>query len=126
MKARFIIIIMLLSFLAAGPALAVKRVQKVDDQPKTDKQSGSRESGTQSPDKSLPPPDKREGENARPKEPERRPDDRRESSKERDRFIDEDDDGINDGLKKAPEMVKRKKETKSEKPDKPAESRKTR
>jgi hypothetical protein len=126
MKARLIIIITLLSLLAAGPALAVKRIQRVDDQPKTEKQPGSRESGTQSPDKSLPPPDGRESEKPRPREPEKRPDDQRESSRERDRFIDEDDDGINDGLKKAPETVKRKKETKSEKPDKSAPSRRTR
>jgi len=126
MKSRIIILLTLASFALSTEAMAVKLVPKVERQEQKDTQG----SGTQTPDKNPPStpsvtPEKRRESAPAPKEPERRQTDSKEKFKERDRFIDEDDDGINDRLKKAPETIKKKKED-SSKTEKSTKSRRTR
>jgi hypothetical protein len=93
---RLLIAILLISFILAGPASAVKRVDKSGDQATDQKQSPNNDS--QAPDKIAPPPEHHQ-------------------DGDKDRFIDRDGDGINDNLKKPPETIKRKHENRSEKPD---------
>jgi hypothetical protein len=96
MKKRLLIAIVLMSFMLTGPASAVKRVDKSGDQATDQKQNSNNDS--QAPDKATPPPEHHQ-------------------DGDKDRFIDRDGDGINDNLKKSPETIKRKHESRSEKPD---------
>jgi hypothetical protein len=122
MKTRVLIAAILLSFILAGPASAVKRVPKSDNQATEDRQRGPQESRV--PDKATPPPEHRQESNrevARPQQPEQPSHER-----DRDRFIDKDGDGINDNLKKPPETVKRKKDEKAEKSERHEKDRRSR
>lgn len=122
MKKRILIAAILLSFILAGPASAVKRVPKSDNQANEEKQRESQAS--QTPDRAALPPEHNQDGNrdeARAKQPEQPS-----GEKHRDSFIDKDGDGINDNLKKPPETVKRKKEERSEKSDKSDKDRRSR
>jgi hypothetical protein len=111
MKKRLLIAIILLSFVLMGPALAVKRVSKSGDQSTEQKQGATNDN--QAPDKTTPPPDRRQDgnkDNQQPSQPQQPP-----GNGGKDSFIDRDGDGINDNLKKPPETVKRKHESHHEK-----------
>lgn len=123
MKRNAVIILVLLSFLMASPALAVKRVSKTDDQAREERQKDNQ--GTpDTPSKATPPaatqPDRPES----TQRPERvREPERPSKGGDRDRFIDENGDGINDKLKTPPETIKKKKETKSDNSEKKTRKR---
>jgi hypothetical protein len=122
MKKRILIAAILLSFILAGPASAVKRVPKSDNQANEEKQRESQAS--QAPDKAALRPEHNQDGNrdaARTKQPEQPSGERH-----RDNFIDKDGDGINDNLKKPPETVKRKKEERSDRSEKSDKTEKDR
>ncbi len=107
MLKRLIALLVAVSFIMSSPALAVEKVPK---KPKKQAASSGQASGQEKPatkDKSLrqepkPSPDKSRRPFPRPERP---------RVKEKDRFIDEDSDGINDRLKKPPTVKKKKKES---------------
>jgi hypothetical protein len=120
MKRNAVIISILLSLIIVSPAMAIKRVPKSDDQSRETQQNGDsvRHEG---PDKAtLPKPINPEP----PKQPERPSKPNKPSIGEKDRFIDEDGDGINDRLKMPPETIKKKKEIKSDHSDKSEKDKK--
>lgn len=108
MVGRILVVLIAVSFLAASPALAVKRVPKQSaQQPAASDQGqnqtgGQRESGDVKQNVQPPPP--QEPQPRRPEPPKVR---------ERDRFIDENDDGINDRYRKPPSVKKKPKEEES-------------
>jgi hypothetical protein len=107
MVKRILVILIAVSFLAASPALAVKRVPKKSAQQSAASGQGQNQTGGQQESgdikRNVQPP---------PQEPQRR---RTEPSrvKEKDRFIDENDDGINDRYRKPPAVKKKPKEEES-------------
>ncbi len=108
MGKKLLIFLIALSFLTAGPAMAVKRVPKSNDQSTEQKQTPAPDKQAPAPDKAAPPPERqqdRETDHSR-----QRQSDQPRHSGDRDRFIDRDGDGINDNLKKPPEKVKRRKD----------------
>ncbi len=122
MTKRLLILFTLVAFVLAGPAMAVKRVPKSDDRPSIDNQKPDRASGSSDQKAPSEPPKKQsEGkqESGKRKDESRteriqKPADdsgQKDRFKERDRFIDENSDGLNDRYKKPPETVKRKKES---------------
>jgi hypothetical protein len=122
MKNNTVIISILLSLIMVSPAMAIKRVPKSDGQFRETRQNGD-SIRHEVPDKAIPPkPTNPEP----PKQPERPSQPNKPSIGEKDRFIDEDNDGINDRLKMPPETVKKKKEVKSDHSDKSEKDRKSR
>lgn len=111
MSKRLIALIVAAFFIMTSPALAVKKVPKKPKQPAT---SGSQANGQEKTAK--------KGNNLR-QEPQSSPERTRQPIpaperprvKEKDRFIDEDSDGINDRLKKPPTVKKKKKENRPKK-----------
>ncbi len=111
MSKRLIAFLVAACFIMASPALAIKKVPK---KPKQQAAPAGQASGQEKPatkDKSLrqepkPSPDKSRRPFPRPERP---------RVKEKDRFIDEDSDGINDRLKKPPTVKKKKKENRPKK-----------
>jgi hypothetical protein len=111
--------------LLAGPAMAVKRVSKSDNS--AQQQNQATDSGTHvTPAPAAPSPgssdkhldantDKRDGSqnNDSNRQPVQKPPEQP-SMGQRDRFIDRDGDGLNDQMKKPPETVKKKKDSKEE------------
>ena len=111
MLKRLIAFLVAASFIMTSPALAVKKVPK---KPKQQAASTSQANGQQKAAK---------GEKSFRQEPQPSPDKSRRPApaperprvKERDRFIDEDSDGINDRLKKPPIVKMKKKEVRPKK-----------
>lgn len=135
MMRRILILTVLAAFVLAGPAMAVKRVPKSDDRPSIETQKPDRATGS-SDQKAPSEPPKKQGDDrdtARRKEepqPERAkaPDNsvQKDRPQERDRFIDENGDGVNDRFKKPPETVKKKKESDDSSQKKPSKERRDR
>jgi hypothetical protein len=110
MKKRLLIAFILLSFILAGPASAVKRVPKAGDQPTEQKQRDPQDKPAS--DKVAPPSEHHQDTNrqdVKPSQPEPP-----KGGGDKDRFIDRDGDGINDNLKKPPETIRRKHDDKVE------------
>jgi hypothetical protein len=112
----------LVAFAWAAPAMAIKRVPKSDRNPtnalqKQDRgqQSTATEPSPQPPDRPVDNRDDKGGGGRAGNPPsDKRPSDdsgQKDRFKDRDRFIDEDDDGLNDKMKKPPEKIKRKKDS---------------
>jgi hypothetical protein len=110
MNMRLLIAFVLLSFVMAGSASAVKRVPKTGDQ--TADQRQLEPQGKQVPAKGTPPSvqhqdgNRQEAKSSQP-EPSK-------GNGDKDRFIDRDGDGINDNLKKPPETIRRKHDDRGE------------
>lgn len=113
MKNRIMIFLVLLSFGLTTPVMAVRKVPR--DKPSREQSQPAQNPETPQkppePGKAVPPEPKPAPQKdvSPPPSPEHR------KIKDRDRFIDEDGDGINDNLKKPPEVIKKKKETTSQK-----------
>lgn len=111
MSKRLIALIVAASFIMTSPALAVKKVPKKPEQQAAQSNQANGQEKTAKEGKSL---------RQEPQSPPERtrqpiPAPERPRVKERDRFIDEDSDGINDRLKKPPTVKKKKKENRPEK-----------
>jgi hypothetical protein len=137
MMRNVIILLILAAFILSAPAMAIKKVPKSDGRPgvesKNPDQTGQ-PSGQQPP---APQPTKNQSDHrsgggsdgrdksppAEPRKPSNDDSGQRERSKDKDRFIDENDDGLNDGYKKPPEKVKRKKESDSSSNEKQSKSK---
>jgi hypothetical protein len=136
MTKKLLLLLMISSFLTTGPALAIRRVPKSNDQQAEQKQTQIPDKKAQVPDRQAPTPEKqapapgrqvpspdrqaptpekavpppeqqpdRGAEHSRPQQPEQP-----HQSRDRDRFIDRDGDGINDNLKKPPETIKKRRD----------------
>ncbi len=111
MSKRLIALLAAASFMMTSPALAVKKVPKESkQQANSTNQTGGQDEAAKE-EKSfkqdpLPSPDN----SRQPVPPSERP-----RVKEKDRFIDEDSDGINDRMKKPPTVKKKKKENRPKK-----------
>jgi hypothetical protein len=128
---NLIILTIVLAFVFTGTASAIKRVPASDDNQGVIQQKPNRAGDSES--RKAPPKARqssvddgekgtRDGrENIPAREPKKSSGDERDGKdrvKDRDRFIDENDDGINDRIKKPPEKIKRKKETENPPRDK--------
>lgn len=111
MLKRSIALLVAASFIMTSPALAVKKVPKKPIQPaaQSDQANGQEKAAKQ--EKSPRQEPQPSPERIRPPVP--APE--RPRVREKDRFIDEDSDGINDRLKKPPTVKKKKKENRSKK-----------
>lgn len=111
MSKRLIALLVAAFFIMTSPGLAVKKVPKKAKQQAT---SGSQASGQEKAAKKensfKQEPQPSRDKNRQPAPPPERP-----RVKEKDRFIDEDSDGINDRLKKPPTVKKKKQEVKPKK-----------
>jgi hypothetical protein len=105
MTSRILAILIVFAFLAASPALAVKKVPKQSAQQSTSATQGQNQTGGQKESgdikQNVQPPPPQQPQSRRPEPP---------KIKEKDRFIDENDDGINDRYKKPPVVKKKPKE----------------
>jgi hypothetical protein len=122
MKRSTVIISILLSLIMVNPVMAIKRVPKSNDQSRETQQNGD-SIRHESPDKATTP---KPSNPEPPKQPERPSQPNKPSIGEKDRFIDEDNDGINDRLKMPPETVKKKRDSKSDHSDKSDKDKKSR
>jgi len=123
MTRRILILMTLVAFILAGPAAAVKSVPRSNDKTAIENQKPDGSTGSTDPKATPSEPSRKPGdtsrdadkrkEESRPEQVKRPNDDsgQKDRIKERDRFIDENDDGLNDRYKKPPEKVKRKKES---------------
>ena len=111
MSKRLITLLVAASFIMTSPALAVKKFPKKPKQQAASSGQANGQEKAAKKEKSFrqepqPPPDK----SRRPAPAPERP-----RVKEKDRFIDEDSDGINDRMKKPPTVKKKKKENRPKK-----------
>jgi hypothetical protein len=105
MSKRLITLLVAASFLMTSPALAVKKVPKKPKQQAAQDNKANGQQKAAKEDKSF-----RQKQKPPPEEIRRPiPAPERQRIKERDRFIDEDSDGINDRLKKPPTVKKKQK-----------------
>ena len=134
MRQKLLILVTLVAFVLAGPAMAVKRVPKSDDRPSIDNQKPDRAPGSSDQKAPSDSPKKQRDDKRGVEQPKResRPERanqpaedsaKKDHSRERDRFIDENDDGLNDRYKKPPEVVKRKKESDDSEKKEPSRER---
>lgn len=124
---RYILIAFII-FALAGPAQAIKRVPKSNEQQKEEPKKTETSKDAAAPDKAAPQPPARpvhdnESAASRPQRRQRPPEPKRPTYDKKDRFIDQDGDGINDNIKKAPETIKKRKESRPEKSEKSKRSR---
>ena len=109
MGKKLLIALALLSFLLAGPAMAIKKVPKSSGQQIEERgPSQNNQAPAPAPDKMTPPAVRRldsSNDNNRAQQP-----DTIVPKGEKDRFIDRDGDGINDNLKKPPETIKKRRD----------------
>ena len=123
MTRRFLILMALTAFVMAGRASAVKSVPRSNDKTAIENQKPDASKGSSDQKATPSEPSRKAGdarqdsdkrkEDSRPEQVKKPSDDsgQKDRIKERDRFIDENDDGLNDRYKKPPEKVKRKKES---------------
>jgi len=102
----------LAALMLSGPALAVKKVAKSENTSSEKQQDNERKqpvSPANNPQQPAPDRSREDrNKNEKPVESEKP------VVKEKDRFVDEDGDGLNDKIKKPPETVKKKRESKPE------------
>jgi hypothetical protein len=117
MKCRLLISLIVASFVLGSQAYAVRFVAK--DDPASKQETSQRpEDSRKAPDtgRNLPQPQIPPERNEVKRLPERE----RPPANDRDRFIDENGDGINDKLQKPPEVIKKKRDTRPEHPGRPS------
>lgn len=98
MNRNIIIGLVLFSLIFVGPAMAIKRVPKADNASQQTEQPGKDSGKQESPavDKATPPPSERPEPTKKPERP-TRPE--KQPGGDKDRFIDENGDGLNDSMK---------------------------